>query len=89
MAFCIVPIRNRTVETDPLTDSRVPAMFWTPIEAQVDDILYNIRGFELPMLVQKAEENTYRFLGPCYEYPYMNGEALVDKGRSTEDLLVV
>jgi hypothetical protein len=66
-------------------------MCWVPLEAEIDDVITVIHGFRMPMLLRRVpgSEERYRFLGICFVYRFMDGEALETEGLYAEDILVL
>jgi len=68
-----------------------PLMCRVPLEAEVDDVFVVIHGFRIPMLIrrQPGVQERYRFLGVCFVYGFMDGEALETNGLSSSHIIMV
>ena len=68
-----------------------PLMCWVPLEAEADDVIAAIHGFRMPMLMRRVPglEERYIFLGICFVYGFMDGEALATEGLHSENIIVV
>jgi hypothetical protein len=60
-----------------------------PQDAQKDDIIVVVKGFELPYVLRPVpgedgqDSNTYKILGPCYRGDVMDGEVLQSEAFKT------
>ena len=51
-------------------------MAWVLEGVKPGDEVCIVHGLKMPMVIRKREEKEYAFMGVCYVYGYMHGEAL-------------